>query len=405
MKRQIAFITPSLLPMPPVQGGAMETLLDHLLRCNEKAGDFDITVFCTGGEAAKNAAAGYRLTRFVYLNGKPFWPTGYDLFIRGCRKVFRIELSPERAYAKRVARALSQKKFDAVIVENQPDFLPLVRRAAFRAPVWLHLHNHPSNFGRKAPFKIAGCDGVIAVSDFVRREILRMTPLAPEQAVVLPNCVDVGRFDEVRCQKERAKIRSHFGVGDDDVLLLYSGRLVEQKGVDKLMEAFLKADAPNLKLMLAGSGWYSSNGETPFVSRLKNLADKAPGRVFLTGYIPFSEMPRYYAAADICAVPSICEEASGLTVLEAMAAGKPLIVTDAGGIPENLSGDCAILVRRDENLIASLTDAIEILRDDSGLRRRMGEAGKKQVEARDVAPYYQHFVKIIDEICGRSYAD
>ena len=232
-----------------------------------------------------------------------------------------------------------------------------------------------------------------------------MTPLDPEQVEVFPNCVDVRQFDGVRYQKERAEIRSRFGIGESDVVLLYSGRLVEKKGVDKLIEAFLKVDDPNLKLMLVGSGWYSSNGETPFVSRLKNLADKAPGRVFLTGYIPFPEMPCYYAAADVCAVPSICEEASGLTVLEAMAAGKPLIATDAGGIPENLSDDCAIVVKRDKNLISSLTDAIGTLKGDPQLRRWMGEAGKKQVEARDVGPYYQHFVKMIDEICRRSYAD
>ena len=116
-------------------------------------------------------------------------------------------------------------------------------------------------------------------------------------------------------------------------------------------------------------------------------------------------MPAYYAAADICVLPSLLEEAAPLTVLEALAAGKPLIGTDAGGIVENVSEDCAVTVRRDENFVPSLAAAIEMLKGDPELRHRMGETGRKRMETRDIESYYERFQEILTEICGRSHAD
>lgn len=405
VNKKIAFITPSLLPMPPVKGGAMETLVDHLLCCNEVHHDFEITVFCVGDEQAREKAAGYRFTRFCYLPGETFFPKLNDLFVRGCRKLFHLELNPERAYAKRVTKALAREKYDLIIVENQPAFLSLVRKVSPRTSLWLHLHNHPDNFGKEGIAELLRCDGVLAVSDFIRREALRLAPLRAKQVLTFPNCVDTGRFDSSQYQQEREKIRDRFGIRDNDVVLMYSGRLTEEKGVGKLMEAFLQVDDPRLKLMLVGSDWYGSNGNTPFINQLQKLAGEAPKRVFLTGFIPFSEMPYYYAAADICAVPSVCEEASGLTVLEALAAGRPLIATDVGGIPENLSEDCAVVVPRDGKMVYTMAEAIRALKDDGELRRRMGEAGKKLVEARGIGQYYESFREILTEICGRSHAD
>ncbi|PWL45486.1 MAG: hypothetical protein DBY45_04035 [Clostridiales bacterium] len=405
MRKKIAFVTPSLLPMPPVKGGAMETLVNHLLLCNEEGHEYDFTVYCVGGEVAQAAAKEYRHTRFCHLPGKAFCPRFDDLLVRGCRKLLHLELSPERAYGKRAAKALSEEAFDLVIVENQPEFLPLVRKAAPHTPVWLHLHNHPSNFSQKGLHGLSGCDGVLAVSDFIREETLGACSLRPEQVLAFKNCVDTGRFDAGRHSEERRKIRARFGVGEEDVVLMYSGRLSEGKGVGELMEAFLQEPDPTLKLLLVGSDWYGANGKTPFISYLQSLAEKAPDRVFQTGFVPFAEMPAYYAAADICVLPSLLEEAAPLTVLEALAAGKPLIGTDAGGIVENVSEDCAVIVKRDENFVPSLAAAIGMLKDDPELRCRMGEAGRKRMETRDVESYYERFRQILIEICGRSHAD
>lgn len=405
MARKIAFITPALLPMPPVRGGAMETLVNHLLCQNEVCWDFEITVFCVGDEQAREKAADYQHARFCYLPGEALCPRLNDLFVRGCRKFFHIELNPQRAYAQRAAKALSIEKYDLIIVENQPLFLPMVRKAASDTPLWLHLHNHPGNFGSRGAAAFVCCDGILAVSEFVRQEVLQLSPLGAEQVLTFPNCVDAEKFDSSQYQKERKEIRDRLGILDGDVVLMYSGRLTEGKGVGKLMEAFLIVDDPKLKLMLVGSDWYGSNGKTPFTDHLHTLAEKAADRVFLTGFVPFSEMPCYYAAADICAVPSICEEASGLTVLEALAAGKPLIASDAGGIPENLSEDCAIAVKRDGKLTAALAEAIGTLKDDGELRRRMGAAGRKLVKSRGTGQYYERFLEILTEICGRSHAD
>ena len=151
------------------------------------------------------------------------------------------------------------------------------------------------------------------------------------------------------------KIRARFGVGEEDVVFDVQRPPVGrgEGGRQKLMEAFLQVPDPGLKLLLVGSDWYGANGKTPLSLICRAFAEKAPDRVFQTGFIPFAEMPAYYAAADICVLPSLLEEAAPLTVLRPWPPGKPLIGTDAGGIVENVSEDCAVIVKRDENFVPS----------------------------------------------------
>ena len=106
-------------------------------------------------------------------------------------------------------------------------------------------------------------------------------------------------------------------------------------------------------------------------------------------------MPAYYAAADICTLPSYME-ASPLSVLEALACGRPIVVSDAGGIPENVTEACAVTVSRGPDMVQELTRAFALLAGDEALRRRMGEAGRKFVQNRDPGSYYRRFKELMD---------
>lgn len=88
-----------------------------------------------------------------------------------------------------------------------------------------------------------------------RRETLRVSSLRPEQVITFLNGVDTVRFDGDRYREERAQIRRRFGLKDEDVVLMFSGRLVEEKGIRQLMEAFVQVPCGRLKLLAVGSSW------------------------------------------------------------------------------------------------------------------------------------------------------
>jgi len=99
------------------------------------------------------------------------------------------------------------------------------------------------------------------------------------------------------------------------------------------------------------------------------------------GWHTIEKVREFYQRADICCVPSIWEEPFGLVAVEAMATGRPCVVSDVGGLQDIVvHGETGLIFKRDHP--DALADALRVLLNDEALRRRMGEAGRKRVEAR-----------------------
>ena len=181
--KKIAFVLPPFLPLPPVRGGAMETLVNYLLLHNEKNHDFDFTVFGVEDGEAKKAEKAYRHTRFQTVSAKKRFAALDSYYVRGMRKLFKIEISPERQYLKRLLKQLVPEAFDTIIVENQIAFVRPIEKVVGKKNVVLHLHNKFLFGGIRCGEKIlAACEGVLAVSDFIRRDVLTLPCDAPQKA-------------------------------------------------------------------------------------------------------------------------------------------------------------------------------------------------------------------------------
>ncbi len=156
---------------------------------------------------------------------------------------------------------------------------------------------------------------------------------------------------------------------------LFIGRLERYKGVDVLLRAL--EQAPDVSLDIVGGG--------PDGPRLKTLAQALAltDRVRWFGEWPDEDLPRRMADADFLVLPSVTvDEMFGLVLLEAMAAGRPIITTAVpSGVREvNVPGETGLEVPiRDPH---SLAEAINTLAADPGLRARMGEVGRSMVRER-----------------------
>lgn len=176
------------------------------------------------------------------------------------------------------------------------------------------------------------------------------------------------------------RVRRRHGIAADDVLVVAAGRFVHWKGFGELIRAIARArsDVPQLKLVLVGDGDLRDELE----SQASTLG--ARHAASFAGMVNRDEVNAYLSAADIVAVPSIHAhgfvDGQPTVALEAMAAARPLVVTDVGGLPDLVrEGENGLIVgERDE---AALANAIRTLALDPALRTAMGAAGRKRVLA------------------------
>ena len=212
--------------------------------------------------------------------------------------------------------------------------------------------------------------------------------VAPERVRVIPNGVpDPGALTGGR------DARRPFTV-------LYLGQLSDLKGVDVLVEAFaaLHGGAPATRLVLAGA-WLTREDER----RIRALVAASPvsERIQIVGVVGPAEKARLLGEAHVLALPVRSHEGQPLVVLEAMAAGLPVVATARGAIPDMIEdGRTGMLV---PDGAAALAEALQRLRADPALRAAMGAAARERWEQHfTAAACFRLVASELDRIAGRA---
>ncbi len=172
--------------------------------------------------------------------------------------------------------------------------------------------------------------------------------------------------------------------------LLGIGRLVPQKGFDILLKAFAQAALPNTDLILAGDG--SENLALRQLSTTLGLDD----RVVFWGQADRSTAPRLFKGCDFFVLPSR-QEPFGIVNLEAMAAGKAIIATSVGGVPEIVThNQNGILIPADD--VNALAKAIVSVGTDAVLKNRLADCGRERVKQFSWSSIASQYLDIYNEV-------
>ena len=257
---------------------------------------------------------------------------------------------------------------------------PYLRRHAGIRRVVASTHGHEVGWSmvpvaRQALRRIGhDADVVTVVSRYTRGRFA--AAFGPDSALEpLPPGVDADAFRPD--PQARAALRRRYGLGDAPVVTCVS-RLVARKGQDQLLRVLpqLRARVPGTRLLLVGDG--------PDARRLRGLADAhgVADHVVFTGSVPAGELPAHHAVGDVFSLPcrtrggGLDVEGLGIVLLEASAAGVPVVAGDSGGAPETVREGVTghVVGGRDT---AALADALADLLADPDRARRMGAAGRE----------------------------
>ena len=221
-------------------------------------------------------------------------------------------------------------------------------------------------------------DGRIAVSESARETVNRYVP---DNYQVIPNGIDFRLFSEPAPPPPHLR--------DTRPTILFVGRLEPRKGVQVLLRAFdsLRHRIPGLRLVVVGEGSMD-------VALRKWARDHGLRDVLFEGYQPRQALPAYYHRADVFCAPSTENESFGITLLEAMAAARPVIATEGNGSHTlGKDGETGIIVRPGDPV--PLENAIERLLEDRRTGERLGAAARNRanefdwsIVARSITEYY-----------------
>ncbi len=302
----------------------------------------------------------------------------------------RVTYSPQ--VYQRVKKILREEQFDVVHI-HEPE-IPMLSIAVLR-------HSHAINVGTFHAYRESNSayaymrplfkrvfgrlDGRIFVSQAVQESITRYFP---GDYVVIPNGIDYARFSSPTIQPiER------FNDGRPNILFV--GRMEKRKGFRHLIRAFpyIKSEIPDARLIVAGA--YDDKDKAPFLRYART--HKLHG-VHFVGRVSSEDLARYYRTATVFCAPSTGFESFGIVLLEAMAAGVPIIASDIAGYRSVLeNGKGGLLVPPgDEQAIGS---AITTLLRDPVRRAQMSECGRQKaaefdwsIIARRVLDYYAQLI-------------
>ena len=212
---------------------------------------------------------------------------------------------------------------------------------------------------------------VIVASEFMKTEVHRIFNAPYDKIDVIYNGVNASKFAFAWSDDERADYRLKFAQPDEKIIL-YVGRFVREKGIHLLLDAanIILAEDPKAKFVIVGSGGA--------IDRFKRFSDWAGigDRVLFTGFMSQRPLYQLYRCADVTVFPSLYEP-FGIVALEGMAAGVPVVASDAGGLREVVMHDKTGTSFYSGNAESLAWAIIHVLKDPEAARRMAVKAKER----------------------------
>lgn len=356
---KILMVCTENLPVPPVLGGAIQTYIAGSLPYLSKV--HDITVLGVNDPSLPDEET---------IDGVNY--------VRVPGKVLEL-------YREGVVQYIKGNQFDLIHIFNRPRLVLPIRKVAPNSKITLSMHNDMFNIGKiavdEANLVLEEVSSIVTVSDYVGNVIRELYPQSANKIRTIYSGVDSDRFlpgNDPKMISTRDTLRKEFGL-ENKTVILFAGRLSENKGVDRLIRALptLSKTFKDLALVIVGSNWFSQNNVTDYVAYIRAIAKKQDVPIITTGFVSPFEIHNWFAVADLFVCTSLWQEPLARVHYEAMAAGLPIVTTARGGNPEVIiPGENGLIVENPVDPDEFATKITEILSNKT-LMKNMGIKGRE----------------------------
>ncbi|MDO5381699.1 MAG: glycosyltransferase family 4 protein [Eubacteriales bacterium] len=392
---KIVLVNPWVLPVPGVKGGAIESLIDILIDQNEIYHRFDFIVISIYDKDAERVAEKYKYTQFIYI--KSTFISKFLQRLYGILKYhfFKWDIHWLFRYYYIAIKHIKNILPELVIVEGGmyeqftqlSNIIPKERMVAYL---------HSEVYAGDEEYTTFG--NAFAISEFIKERWCSNGKFSLKNVSVIHNVVDEDIFRIVSIESnEIIQLKKELNIDLQKFVLLYSGRIIPEKGVLELVNAV--KDMKNVELVIVGGTNFADSKSTSYLECVKKVISKTDN-IHMVGYKPKAVIPLYYSIADVVCVPSLWQEPAALVTIEAMLMSKPLIVTNVGGMVEYVDKDSAIIVENDNNIINSLKNAVKFMMED---KKKLDEMSRKAYERGMLFTKKKYYDEFCDRCCELIY--
>ena len=405
----ITLIMGSVFPVPAVKGGAVENLIENIAKAHEKEKKVNLNIICAYDfNAEKIAKEKFKNTNFNYIKvGK------INKFIDQCisfvaTKIFHKKnvmaysyIFQRLGYYRKTSNLLHKKDFGKIILENSTGlYLALKWKKnylKYAGRYYYHCHNKVNmDFG--CIDIIEKTNKFISVSDYKGKDLQNFSDrIKNKKFLTLKNIIDYEKFEKNITETEKNILKNKYHIDSNEKVIIFVGRLTEEKGIKQLLMAINDVTYKNFKLLIVGSYFFNTKVRSDFEKELDELVNKNKERIIFTGYINYNQIYQLYKISDFAVLPSMWDEPAGLTIQEAEACGLPAITTNSGGIPEYVINGSSIIIKKDENIVENLKTEIENLLNDEKKLKEMSNKSLEIIDDLDICKYYNNLIKIVEE--------
>lgn len=396
--KKIFLSTSNIQPIPAVNGGATETLIDILIEQNEKNKKCIFYILSKYNENARAKSKEFKYSKIIYFKSIKeyklidyFKPQLYEYIFYKIMGFFSKSICPPRFYfnAYQICKKIKPDYF--VAEGGIYEHYELISKLIDDKNRFAHLHRVVK--GNKKLWSIF--PNAIAITDFVADAYKKKSFSKDINVKIVRNCCNERLFLKKPDLSLVQDIRNKLSIKKSDFVILFNGRVVSEKGVLELINSVEMLNNKNLKLLIIGTPIFKEFEETEYWQKVKKKAHQNDF-ISLIGYIPNYELLKYFEIADLCVVPSVWDEPAALVPLEAMTYGLPVIITNSGGMIEYQKDDCVSVVSRVPNLAKNLAEEIEKLYNNSELRNKIAIAGHNRSKDFSSSIFYKEFLEVFN---------
>lgn len=371
---RIAIITPGFLPVPDTKGGAVEMLTSYFVNENERKKRCIFDLYTIPPEIVVSNLSETNIISIDINRTEEYIAKIVNYIYR------RLNIQKHlNFYVKKTVKQLKKNinLYDYILIENNMyAYKTIYENYKGTTKFIFHLHNDIGGIDK--PLNL--CELIartsfktITVSNYIKN---RFEECTGGKANVLFNCIDE-KESTVVDKEFLDKIRYKCKLDDSKKTFIYVGRLQKEKGSLELVKAFAESELlkQEAQLLVVGSIWYGKKGKSEYYDKIQKYVNVC-NNIHLIGGIEHSKISSIMELADVCVIPTICEEAFGMVALEAMVKKKALIVSDSGGLTEVVDSSTPIIDRK------NIVDLLKLAMEKYAIKNKVElmELGNRQYE-------------------------